>query len=288
MLQSILVPLTGFATDNAALDMAYRAGRLFDSHIECLWVRPAPAHFTAGAVESRFVNEASAALFAADDELRTAAARIAFAEFCEKSRIPLANEPPAAKGMSAALRETTGDAVEMTIAQSRIHDLVVLARAPSASHLSTRGIGSVLVGSGRPVLLASDGLHENFARTIAIAWKDTPEAARALSMSMPFLEKAEKIVVFSVLEGGAKHSAAGDSADRIATTLRWNGLKAEAHSIPSAGQTAPEAVLSATRICGADLLVMGGYGHGRARELAFGGFTQHMLAACPLPLLMVH
>jgi nucleotide-binding universal stress UspA family protein len=38
----------------------------------------------------------------------------------------------------------------------------------------------------------------------------------------------------------------------------------------------------------ADLLVMGGYGHSRVREWVFGGFTQHVLADAPLPVLLAH
>jgi nucleotide-binding universal stress UspA family protein len=38
----------------------------------------------------------------------------------------------------------------------------------------------------------------------------------------------------------------------------------------------------------ADLLVMGAYGHSRVREWVFGGFTTHVLADAPLPVLMAH
>jgi nucleotide-binding universal stress UspA family protein len=287
MFKSMLVPLTGFHSDKAALESAYLAGRLFDAHVECLCVRPKPAHFTVGAVESYFVNEASAAKFLAEDELRTETARIAFAEFCENRQVTLA-DAPGPKGVSVALREITGDAVETTIAQSRFHDLVVLGRAPAASGLSTGGIGAVLVGSGRPVLLAPERTPETLAATIVIAWKDAPEAARALAVSMPFLEKANKIVVLGADEDGAKTGAAAESAEKIANLLRWNGLKAEARYIAPGGQVLPDAVLGAAGACGADMLVMGAYGHSRARELVFGGFTRHVLASSLLPVLLFH
>jgi hypothetical protein len=83
--KSILVPLTGFESDTTALETAYLAGRLFDAHLNCLWIRPRPAHFTPEALESHFVNEATAAKFLAEDDLRTEAARIAFAEYCQSA-----------------------------------------------------------------------------------------------------------------------------------------------------------------------------------------------------------
>ena len=287
MFKSLLVPLTGFHSDKAALESAYLTARLFNAHVEALWIRPKPAHFTVAALESHFVNEASAAKFLAEDELRTETTRIAFAEFCENRQVTPADSP-GSKGVSAASREITGDAVETTIAQARFHDLVVLGRAPSASGLSIGGIGAVLVDSGRPVLLAPERTPETLASTIAVAWKDAPEAARALAVSMAFLEKAKKIVVLSADEEDAKTGAAAESAEHIATLLRWNGAKAEAHHIAPGGQTLPEAVLEAADACGADMLVMGAYGHSRARELVFGGFTRTALTSCRLPVLLFH
>lgn len=287
MFKSIVVPLTGFESDRAALDTAYLAAQSFDSHIEGLWVRPNPVHFTVGAVESFFVNEATAAAFLAEDELRTKAALIAFADFCADRKLTLA-DTPGYEGGSATLREMTGDAAKTTIVQSRFHDLVVLGRPPRASGLSTRGIGAVLIGSGRPVLLAPERAPKNLGTTIAVAWKDAPEAARALSVAMAFLAKAGKILVLAADEDGADIGAAMGSAARVANLLHWNGLNAEAHNVTSGGKPLSDAVLSAAEALGADLLVMGAYGHSRASELMFGGFTRRVLAASPLPALMVH
>ena len=39
---------------------------------------------------------------------------------------------------------------------------------------------------------------------------------------------------------------------------------------------------------GADLIVMGGYGHSRLRQLVFGGVTRHMLRHTSVPVLMAH
>ena len=37
-----------------------------------------------------------------------------------------------------------------------------------------------------------------------------------------------------------------------------------------------------------DLLVMGGYGHSRLREMILGGVTRHMLERMSLPVLFAH
>jgi len=49
-----------------------------------------------------------------------------------------------------------------------------------------------------------------------------------------------------------------------------------------------ETLLSAADAAQADVLVMGGYGHSRVREVIFGGFTRHVLKGADLPILMAH
>ncbi len=49
-----------------------------------------------------------------------------------------------------------------------------------------------------------------------------------------------------------------------------------------------ETLLAEARALTADLLVIGGYSHVRARELLFGGVTRHILAATEIPVMMAH
>ena len=47
-------------------------------------------------------------------------------------------------------------------------------------------------------------------------------------------------------------------------------------------------LLSRASDIGADLLVMGAYGHARVRELLLGGATRTILKSMTLPVLMAH
>jgi len=190
--------------------------------------------------------------------------------------------------VSASWRELSGDEVEITITEARYHDLVVLGRPPQATALSLNGIGAVLVGSGRPLLLAPDRIPENLAPTVAIAWKDRPEAARAITAAAPLLAKAQKILVLSADEEDEKCSTRVASAERIAARFRRHGSTSEARLVVPAGRTVPAAIVETATASGADVLVMGGYGHSRLRELVFGGFTRHVLSASPLPVFLFH
>ena len=292
MFKTILVSLTGFDSDASALDTAYLAARHFDAHIQCLHVRTDTAQLATKASVYDFGTGASGAEFFAaleeENEARSKQARLAFADFCKRWRVTIADNPPGPRAVSARWREISGDPVDATIEQSQFHDVVVLGRPPSISALSLAGIGAILVGSGRPVLIAPQRPPENLGSTIAFAWKETPEAARALTASMPLLLRSKRILVLSCNEKDEQAEPVIDSATRIAEYLQWNGLKTEVRMVLPEGRALSDAIVETACALGADLMVMGGYSHSRVRELVFGGFTRRVLAECPLPVLLFH
>lgn len=291
MFKSILVPLTGLPSDDAALETAYLTARMFDSHLDCLHVRPGWPELlaSAGARFSAEVGLSDELANALESAAKSSAWRANrhFAEFCRRWRVPLHDAPPGPAGVSASWREETGSTLEKTIASARVHDLVVLGRSPESDPLSASGIGEVMIAGGRPLLLAPVKAPENLAPTVAIAWKDTAEAARAATAAMPILAKAERIVVLSAAENDDTAEALL-SAEAVARQLRWHGLKTEAYGIAAAERAASDAVLDMARASGADMLVMGGFGHSRLREFVFGGFTRQVLRECRLPVFLFH
>jgi len=49
-----------------------------------------------------------------------------------------------------------------------------------------------------------------------------------------------------------------------------------------------ETLLSYAADAGADLLVMGGYGHSRLREIVLGGTTRTIMQSMTVPIFMSH
>jgi nucleotide-binding universal stress UspA family protein len=188
--------------------------------------------------------------------------------------------------VSFAVREVKGDAIDETIAAAPYADLVVMGRADDESTVGD--IASVLAGSGRPVLVAPSPPPENLAPTIAIAWKARPEAARAMGAAMPLLAKAERIVVLTAGEDSDGPRSILESAERVADHLRWHGLTVETRLVAPGRHTASRSVIDTAHELGADLLVMGGYGHSRLREFVLGGFTRDVLKSCALPVFLSH
>jgi len=289
-MRKILVSLTSFESDAAALDMAYLAARLFGARLQCIYVRPVPGQLIAGTSPFEIGSTMNAAEFIADlqkeNETRAQRARQSFDQFCKRWDINLEDGSPA-KGVPATWQQLSGDEVETTIREARYHDMVVLGRPGDASALSTGGLGAVLVGSGRPVLVAPSTSPENLAPTIAIAWKDSPEAARAVTAAAPLLQKAERIVVLIADEGSETIEEVA-SAERIAALFRRHGATSEARLVVPGGRALPDAVIDTAVGCGADLIVMGGYGHSRLRQFVFGGFTRSVLKESRLPVFLFH
>jgi nucleotide-binding universal stress UspA family protein len=83
-------------------------------------------------------------------------------------------------------------------------------------------------------------------------------------------------------------SAHGDlpGAD-LAQFLVRHGVKVDVQLQPGTVD-AGHALLSAAAGLKADLLVMGGYGHSRFREMMLGGVTRTVLRSMALPVLMAH
>jgi len=78
------------------------------------------------------------------------------------------------------------------------------------------------------------------------------------------------------------------SGEILADQLRWHGMQASACAIKDTGQSPAQAIIEAALAAEATLLVMGAYGHSRARELIFGGVTRHVLEGAKIPVLLSH
>lgn len=147
-------------------------------------------------------------------------------------------------------------------------------------------VESVLVASGRPALVVPHiGLPEAVGRTVLVAWKETREAARAVTAALPWLQTADTV---HVLIGAERGAAATSAAASIETWLGHHGVKPQLHRFDTGGADAGDLLLSEAAARSADLLVMGCYGHARAREWMLGGASRTVLQTMTLPVLMAH
>jgi nucleotide-binding universal stress UspA family protein len=288
-MKSILVPTGGSESDGPVFETALAAARLFSAHLRFVHIRVGPGE---AAVYTPHVDFASGpALSGAlgqletDAERRSKVAERHVREFCARSLVDILDVPAASQGVTASWREEENDARQRLMYYARHNDLVVMGRAKNPNGLPPDIIEVLLLGCGRPILLASSTAPRHLTGTIMVCWRETPDAARAAVAAAPFLTRAERVVFVGVEEGG---SGIADALSDVANQFRWCGVPTDTQVVAPKNRATSEVLSSAAQACGADLVVMGAYGHSRIRELVFGGCTQAVIHDADRPVLLLH
>lgn len=211
------------------------------------------------------------------------------AEQAEKAR----QEVTAAQrrsGQEIEYRLVKGDITPTALLHARYADLVVVSQGGTSAEEMTPADElpeALVMGSGRPTLIVPRyGKFATLGERVLVAWSRTRESTRAVHDSLPFLMRAKAVTVMEVnpKDRDAPHIAGAD----IALHLARHNVKADVASTTAGDIDVGDAILSRAADLGADMLVMGGYGHSRMREYAFGGVTKHILDHMTVPVLMAH
>jgi nucleotide-binding universal stress UspA family protein len=160
-----------------------------------------------------------------------------------------------------------------------------MGRPADSDGLPEDRLETLLMGCGRPLLIAPAKAPMVALGSVMVCWKETPEAARALSAAMPLLTKAQQVIVVSIREDREPLRFA---LDDLVEGLAWHGIKADSNVLARDGRSTAELLFSTALAQRADLMVMGGYGHRHTRELLFGGCTQAAIEAAELPIFLLH
>jgi nucleotide-binding universal stress UspA family protein len=212
-------------------------------------------------------------------------------EACDKEREAFEHEANL-RGLSAEWRVTEVGAGSDPALHARYADLTILGQL-DPDHAETELIRPrpelITLASGRPILVVPyAGHYETVGRRVLIGWNATREATRAVNDAMPLLIEADVVTVLTIdARDGPDGHGELPGAD-IALHLARHGVKATVERTVSAGISAGDVLLSRAADLGADLLVIGAYGHSRVRELLLGGATRSILQSMTLPVLMSH
>lgn len=193
--------------------------------------------------------------------------------------------------LSAESRLLDDDAVGGMSLQARYADLMVIGQFESSAGvpgLLPSFPESVVINCVRPVLvLPSVYTFSMLPSTAVVAWDGSMTATRAVAGALPLLKRAGQVRLV-ILNPGERADAHGEQpgAD-MALYLARHGIRIEV-MVRETSLEAGEALLSLCADEGADLLVMGAFGHTRFRELLLGGATRTIFDAMTLPVLMAH
>lgn len=285
--KKFLAPLTGGARDANVLASAFAAARPFNAHVVALFVRPDPSEAmpffgegVSGSMVQEIVDVAKEAADKASIDARAsleAAAKIAQVEVLAK--------PERRGGPSASFQEARGNFADRVTLASRIADVVVFGPLQEGDKPGlTEAFESVLLQSGRPVLLAAHAAPKSFAERIAVSWDGSIASAHALTAAMPYIARAKNMELLMVQRPGEEPIASEEAREY----LMLHGFSATERMIEAGAKPIGQALLEGAAAGGADLLVMGGYGHSRLRQLFAGGVTKHVVSHAEIPLFLVH
>jgi nucleotide-binding universal stress UspA family protein len=278
--KDLLVGLDSDASARERIEIAAALAERFAAHLVGLYPLPmpgAPRHFGYydPALLNPFFEELRARARDAADKTREVFEHIA-----------------SLHGVSAEWREIPEGADADPAVHARYADLAILGQLDPDSgepDMIRPRPEQVALASGRPILVVPyAGNFPDLGRRVVIGWNASREAARAVNDAMPLLTAAEIVSILTIdpREGPRAHGEL-PGAD-ISLHLARHGVKAEIERTVSADLPVGEALLSRAADLGADLLVMGAYGHSRARELLLGGATRSLLRSMTLPVLMSH
>jgi len=170
----------------------------------------------------------------------------------------------------------------------RFANLVLVGR-PSfdAENIAPETVKAAIYDCAGPVVVAPPNVGEGGFSSAVVAWNGSAQASRAAGFALPFLAKAAKV---TILVADASSDELG--MPFLLRTLGRHGVNATVETMDHGditGRTRGRALLEYTKDKGADLLVMGAYGHGGLTNfLGLGGATAKVIASCPVPLLLAH
>lgn len=165
-------------------------------------------------------------------------------------------------------------------------DLVILGQRTPDHATGLDAPQEVVLASGRPVLIVPYAGHRDRIGEVAVvAWNSSREAARAVQDALPLLAVSASVTVLLV---NPEEEAEIDAADQLVAHLARHGLNASKRVVRQDILAVSDTILAQVAGLGADLLVMGAYGHSRLREMILGGVTRDVLRHMSVPVLMAH
>ncbi len=123
---------------------------------------------------------------------------------------------------------------------------------------------------------------------VFVAWDSSKAAARAVHAALPMLKEAGEIVVGCFDPVMTEAADGTNPGSGVAAWLSHHGCHVTVNQYPSGGKEIGTCIRDRAGEVGADLVVMGGYGHARLLEAVFGGTSRTMMDQTDLPVFLAH
>jgi nucleotide-binding universal stress UspA family protein len=275
MIKDIVVSLGGPGQQDFTVNYAVSVAETFAAHIAGV------AYIYDPVIPEGALGGVPVQLIEAQREENSRAARSAVQRFEEAAR---------ADGVSFSSRTveaSVGGGATAFAAIARHFDLAIVGQRQREQGVAGEVlIEAALFDSGRPVLIVPYIQRNTLTLDrVLVCWDGSRTAARAIGDGMALLERAKAVDIVSVAEERKEDEITGAN---MAEHLGRHGISAATKRLIKGDIGIDSVVLSYAADIGADLIVMGGYGHSRLREFMLGGMTRGILESMTVPVLMSH
>jgi nucleotide-binding universal stress UspA family protein len=275
MLKDVVVNLSGATPQDFAADYAVSVAKAFGAHITGMAFVYEPV------IPDTVMGGIPTDLIEIQREENTKSAKAAVDRF--EAAAKTAGVSAAARMLDASL---AGAATTFGQIARRFDISVVGQASPERGAAEELMIEGALFESGRPLIVVpyiqKQGLKLD---RVILSWDGGRMAARAIADAMPLLEHAKAVDLVIVTERGKNEEITGAT---MSEHLARHGVAAAVKRIAKGDIAVQDAILDYVADSGADLIVMGGYGHSRLREFILGGVTRSILKSMTVPVLMSH
>lgn len=272
-MHDLLLPLTRAYARPTSFDYAAWLSAQFEAPLTALYViQP----FLGGPVFDSPAVIADAIEFLVDQRRAAGEGDVAFGEWARRRGL----EGYRWQAAEAAFARTVAAAADW-------HDLVVLEADEGNECADVTTLGQVVLTCRRPCLIVRSETVFAPPRRIALAWNASAECIRAIRSALGLLQRADEVILLGDA-GRARTRGRGDPSGGIEGYLESKDIRLSRGRHRIDADAAGESLARAADDAGADLLVMGAYGHNRFSEWILGGATRHLLQRSALPLFLQH
>ncbi len=172
--------------------------------------------------------------------------------------------------------------------RARFADLTVLTKpyGDQASADAEAVVEAALFEGCCPVLiLPGTGLPDTLGGNILVAWNQSNEALNTVRRALPLLKAADSVEI-TVVDPPAHGAEGSDPGGALCQMLTRHGVNANIAVLAKTQPLVSDVLMQRATEIGADLMVMGAYGHSRFREAILGGATRSILEKATRPVFM--
>jgi nucleotide-binding universal stress UspA family protein len=276
--KTILVYLDQGRTNEVRVDSALAMARLYGAALTGVVVTALP---NIGSLKRLGVSGSDAMLDKAREAAEATAA--AFLERCKAAGV---------EAESSVIECSESQAPARLSRLARVHDISIV-RQSNPDHDNAALVAAlseeVMLSSGRPVIfMPYIGAHDiPFAKGL-IAWDGSRAATRAVHDALPLLEKMDDVIIMVIESEKFDRSPHAEPGERLVRHLKAHGVDSKVMRVSKGEISTSSVILNEISNTGADLLVMGGYGTPKLREIILGGVTKTVLGSMTVPVLMSH